>query len=301
MIVTSKRCFLNKFIQRNTAEVVLNANYYVGDKEGVGKSNMNPNMTRNEYGEIEVDTFTVSRADSIGSMYHIRYNRILNPEPYCAEYVMGKRDGDNKPPEELFINHLKQIDTMNTTYKFLFGHELEGNGLQLLMFEDDDNIKRFGHIICQYLSMTFGVDIIFLDPVWRPDCNGYRTYQGNKEYGAQVCSMLNDFDMVDRFNQAVSESSFHHSMSNIREHLGSYTDINSLMHLYNTLFPDAPLPPGNYSIDQLREILMYNASPKIGLDTSALSNLLIQHDWSSILDRMSREADDYGVDDTGLF
>ena len=300
MIVTSKRCFLNKFIQRNSAEVVLNANYYVADKDGTGSSNVNPNIRRNEYGEIEADTFTVTRADNIGSMYHIRYNRILNPEPYRAEYIMGSQTGENKPAEEQFINHLKQLDTMNTTYRFLFGHELEGNGLQILIFEDDDNVLRFGHIVCQYLSMTFGVDIIFLDPAWRPQCNGYTKYQGNKEYGKQMCLMLSDYDMVDRFNQAVSESNFHHSMSNIREHLASYTDINDLMHLYNVLFPNAPLPPGNYSIDQLREIIMYNASPSIGLDSSALSNLLIQHDWTSIIDRMSSEAEDFGAD-TGLF
>ena len=306
MIVTSKRCFLNKFIQRNSAEVVLNANYYIADKKtATRKTNMNPNINRNEYGEIEVDTdtFTISQGDRMGSMYHIRYNSVLDPEPYKAEYIMGNTGGQGsyKSAEEHLMEHFRNEDTMVRTYNFLFGHQLEGNGLQILIFEDNENMLRFGHIICQYLSMTFGVDITYLDAAChRKNCNGYPTYQGNKEYGAQVCAKLMDYDLVFKFNQAVSQSEYHHNTSNIREFLATKS-ITDLMYLYNLLYPDAPLPPGNYSEDQIREILVYRASLDINTDLTSFSNVLIQHDWCSVLDRMSQEAEDYGMDDTGLF
>ena len=54
MIVTSKRCFLNKFIQKYPAEIVLNANYYIADKQATGSGTMiTPEIRRNEFGQLE--------------------------------------------------------------------------------------------------------------------------------------------------------------------------------------------------------------------------------------------------------
>ena len=305
MIVTSKRCFLNKFIQRNTPETVLNANYYVCDRVDNRSGNsgiQTPNLVRNEYGEIEdTGSFTVETADQIGSIYHIRTDSILDPQSYTSHVLDGKNE--YKSGEERYINFLNNPDTMVRVFYFLFGHQLEGNGLQIAIFEDDENLLRFGHIACQYLSQVFGVDIIFLDPVWRPKCNGVPKYPGNKEYGAYVCNQLMDYSMKVKFGDAVAQSMSTHSLSNIREHLATF-DIYKLMHLYNLLYPDAPLPEGNYSEDQLREILVYRASAGINTDITAFSNLLIQHDWSSIVDRASQEAMDFSYDDgydSGLF
>ena len=268
MIVTSKRCFLNKFIQRNTPETVLNANYYVADRTPTGSGTMiTPDIRRNEFGQLEnLGTNYLTNTMPMGSIYHIRYNKVLNPEPHKADQVMGG------------------VDPFS---------------VQILMFEDDENLLRFGHIVCQYLSMMFGVNIIFIDPAFRPTCKGYPQYQGSPE-GINNIQKIRRYDMVFKFNQAVSQSEYHHSVSNIREHLLGY-GWDDLMFLYNTLYPDAPLPPGNYSEDQLREILIYRASFGITKDENAFSNLLIQHDWQSIIDRMSSEAEDFSTDDTGLF
>lgn len=300
MIVTSKRCFLNKFIQRNTPETVLNANYYVADRTPTGSGTMiTPDIRRNEFGQLEnLGTNYLTNTMPMGSIYHIRYNKVLNPEPHKADQVMGGVDPFSSS-EERFINHLNKDVTILGVYKFLFADKLEGNGVQILMFEDDENLLRFGHIVCQYLSMMFGVNIIFIDPAFRPTCKGYPQYQGSPE-GINNIQKIRRYDMVFKFNQAVSQSEYHHSVSNIREHLLGY-GWDDLMFLYNTLYPDAPLPPGNYSEDQLREILIYRASFGITKDENAFSNLLIQHDWQSIIDRMSSEAEDFSTDDTGLF
>lgn len=308
MILTSKRCFLNKFIQMYPAEVILNANYYMADdgKKQGNKTNVNPNIRRNEYGEIVEDqqieaTYTSGvGVENMGSMYHVRRSNILNPEGYNAEYVMGgSTDGFNSP-EERYINHLQKKDTMISVYNFLFGSQLQGNGLQILIFEDAPNIKKFGHIMCQFLSMTYGVDIIFLDPAYRPDCRGQVHYMGNKQQGIINSKFLNDCNTVAKFEQAVSQSEYHHSLSNIQEYLGNF-NAEELMNIYNLLFPDAPLPQGNYTEDQLREILIYRATAGRVVDASALANVLVQNDWDAVLSRMSSEAEDFGLDDTGLF
>lgn len=300
MIVTSKRCFLNKFIQKYPAEIVLNANYYIADKQATGSGTMiTPEIRRNEFGQLEnIGTNYLTNSVPIGSIYHIRYNKVLDPETYKADVAMGAVDGFASS-EERYINHLNKDSTILAVYKFLFADRLEGNGLQILIFEDDENLLRFGHITCQYLSKLFGVSIVFIDPSYRPTCNGYPKYDGDPA-GIDNIQKIRKYDMVFNFNQAVSQSEYHHSVSNIREHLLCF-GWEDLMFLYNTLYPDAPLPPGNYSEDQLREILIYRASFGITKDENAFSNLLIQHDWQSIVDRMSREATDFASDDTGLF
>ena len=54
MIVTSKRCFLNKFIEKYPAETILNANYYIADKQPTGGGTMiTPDLRRNEFGQLE--------------------------------------------------------------------------------------------------------------------------------------------------------------------------------------------------------------------------------------------------------
>ena len=309
MIVTSKRCFLNKFIQMNSAETVLNANYYMAD-DGKKKSttNINPNIRRNEYGEIiEEPSGTIEAtytsgvgAENMGSVFHIRRSNILNPEGYNAEYVMGQSNDGFNSPEERYINHLQQKDTMIATFNFLFGHQLQGNGLQILIFSDCANLKRFGNILCQFLSMTYGVDIVFLDPAFRPDCRGQVNYTGNKQQGIVNSKFLMDCDTVSRFDAAIDQSRLRGTLSNVREFLQSFRGME-LMNIYNLLFPNDPLPQGNYTDDQLREILIYRATEGQVIDSGQLANVLVENDWASVLDRMSSEAEDFGLDDTGLF
>ena len=301
MIFTSKRCFLNKVIQRLPAETILNANYYILDrKAGNSTAMVNDNVRRNEFGQLESvnGSFLTGTQMPMGSIYHIRYNTIIDPEPLRADNVMGQNDGFTCG-EERFVSYLNKDSTIRGAYKFLFGDRLEGNGLQIAILEDDENTLRFGHIICQYLSMVFGVDIKFIDPAFRPTCRGMVEYIGVKE-NISTAEKIRKHQMVFEFNQAVSQSEQFHTLSNIREHLLGL-ELEDLMYLYTLLFPDDRLPPGNYSDDQMRELLMYRAGAGIPHDENAYSNLLIQHDWQSVVDRNASEAFDFAQDDTGLF
>lgn len=307
MIVTSKRCFLNKFIQWYPAEVILNANYYLPDEQPPSNGvNISVDRRRNSYGEIEevegVSATFTSGYETLGSMFHVRYAKELDPSSFCAQKVMGEiTDKDFIPPEVRYMDHLKKGDVMQSIYHAIFGSMLQGNNLQILVIDDDAMAKRFGHIMCQYLSMIFGVDIEFIDPAFRPDCRGQVQYKGDKEMGMRMAKYLEDQRTLSQFNEAVTQSNARHSLSNVQNFLKSF-EAPELMEIYNLIFPEAPLPRGNYTADQLREIIIQFTTQNVNLDVNSFANVLLQHDWQSIVyDRAAREAEDFGYDDTGLF
>jgi hypothetical protein len=143
------------------------------------------------------------------------------------------------------------------------------------------------------------VDIIFIDPQYREGCRGYAQYMGNKEVGAKMIKEIRDYDMIFNFNQALSQSEVFGNISNIHTYLQSY-DLEQTVYLYNLLWPHDPLPPGNYSIDHLRQIIIGKCSDNIVSRNNALPNLML-HDFRNIFSRAEREDADFAGDDTGLF
>lgn len=290
MIVTSKRCFLNILTQLWTPERLLNANYYVGDQVAVnGFANFNEQYGFNEYGQMVSKSDPSRAASPFASQWHIKMSKCLDPEPFRAQQlIMGSSENDYGSPEERFIHsHLNNPDTFLSVYNFLFKDPLEGNGIQILIFNDDPNLLDFGHIICQYLSMNFGVDIVFIDPQYRPKCRGCTTYTGDKQMGQKTLKDIRDYDLLFNFNQAVSQSSYFNTVNNVRVFLGEL-DINDTMYLYTLLFPNDPLPPGNYTIDHVREIIIGRCTAST-MDRK-LPNLLL-NDWQSVIARSERESE----------
>ena len=305
MIVTSKRCFLNKFIQRNSAETILNANYYLADANPKNTTSMEPDRRRNAYGEIEEASFTYSSSGitGFGSTYYISFVKPLDPTPHNTSHKMGKdSSGVYRSPEELFINHLQNSDTALSVFNIVFGKQLQGNGLQILMYDSDKNIKRFGHIVCQFLSMTYGVDIIFLDPAFRPDCRGQVQYFGDKEQGLRMSRMLKDQQTLNDFADALAQTEATHSVTNLDTFLNNaIEDAEGMMYLYNLLFPNAPLPSGNYTKEQLQGIIVQYATDGMITNGKRFENVLINTDWRSYVENRSAVEDiDFGADD-GLF
>ena len=300
MIVTSKRCFLNVLTQLWPAERLLNANYYIGDQRTANgysqKVNVNDQVSFDQFGQIVRNNYVKEAPQTFGGCYNIHTSDCLNPEPYRIEsmYSMGNGEDLSIPCEERFIkNGLNAPDTFLNVYKFLFRNQLNGNGIQILIFNDDENLLRFGHIICQYLSTNFGVDIIFLDPKFRKNCRGYEQYIGNKELGLKTIRDVRDYEMISDFSVAVTQTSYTGSVANITMLLSTW-DFNELMRLYHLLYPNDPIPPGNYTEEHIREILISRATENMKVDYM-FSNITIQ-DWSSIVDRMENENADFGQD-----
>ena len=296
MIVTSKRCYLNILTQLWPAERLLNANYYIGDQQAMnGYALINDEVEFNQFGQLIRRNDTKDAVQSFGGKYNIVYSTCLNPEPFKVDYqhAIGM-DASQISSEERFIeDHLNNPDVFLAVYKTFFKLPLAGNGIQILIFNDDENVKQFGHIICQYLSINFGVDIVFLDPKFRKNCRGYEFYQGNKELGKKTVKDVRDYEYLFDFNQAVEQAHYTGSLIGLQTYLAVY-DFDELMYLYNLVFPNDPIPPGNYTPDHIREILI--ARTTVDIDKNAvMSNMLLQN-WSSIVDRMDTENRDFGQD-----
>lgn len=295
MIVTSKRCFLNVLTQLWPAERLLNANYYIGDQKATnGYVHVNDAVDLDEFGQI-VRNSSVKETSSFGGCYYIHYSTCLDPEPFRVDtsLIIGTGLDTTISSEERFINNLNQPETFLNVYQFLFKYPLEGNGIQVLMINDEQNITRFGHIICQYLSINFGTDIIFIDPKFRKDCRGFEQYTGNRELGLKTIKDIRDYELLYNFDQSINMSSYTGSLENIMAFLSGY-NFNELMYLYNLLYPNDPIPPGNYTEAHIREILIARATANLRND-HIMSNLLMNN-WTSMLERMDREDIDFGQD-----
>lgn len=293
MIVTSKRCFLNVLVQLWQPERILNANYYVGDQNATnGFASFNDQIGYNEFGQLISKSDPNSVSTPFSTQWHVRMAKYLDPEPFRAQQIIvGANESEYDSPEERFVkSHLNNPDTLLNVYNFLFKDQLEGNGIQILIFNDDPNLLQFGHIICQYLSINFGVDITFIDPAYRPNCRGYTKYYGDKAVGMKTIKDIRDYDLLFNFSQAVSQSSFFNTVHNLRTFLEEM-DFERTMYLWTLLWPNDPLPPGNYTLDHVREMIIGRCS-----DTAAASkrlpNLMV-NDWQTVYDRAEREEMDF--------
>lgn len=288
MIVTSIRCYLNILTQLMSGEQLLTANYYIADlASATGAINLSDSVRYNEYGQIIQEPSVSSAGITALGRYNIKYdNGCLNPEPFRAQCLVGVAD-DYSSSYEKFVKHLNNPETMMCTYQFLFKEPLKGNGLQIVIFYDDQNLLEYGNIVCQYLSQNFGVDIMFIDPSYRPNCRGYAEYTGNKEFGMKTIHDIRDFELLFNFSQSVSASDMYGNVSNVSTFLSSF-DFGQLIYLYNLLFPDDPLPPGNYSADHIRQVIIGRATA--GISKNPLQNLT-GFDWRAILDRYESETD----------
>lgn len=302
MIVTSKRCFLNVLVQLWNQDRILNANYYVGDQAAVnGYASFDDQIGFNEFGQLISKSDPRNVSVPFASQWHIKMNKCLDPEPFRTQQlnvVCGYEENTFDSAEERFVTqHLNNPETMRDVYNFLFKDQLEGNGIQILIFNDDPNLLQFGHIICQYLSMNFGCDITFIDPAYRPDCRGYTKYTGDKSVGIKTINDIRDFDLLHNFAQAFAQSSYFNTVNNLTVFLQEF-DFESTMHLWSLLWPNDPLPPGNYTLDNVREMLIGRCATNDminGGNNKRLPNLMLNN-WESIVERAEREESDFALD-----
>lgn len=290
MIVTSKRCFLNVLTQICTLDVLLNANYYMADiKSPSGSVNLQDSLSYVN-GELVVTSETVQSVNAIGS-YNIKYcpNTFLSPDCYFTSLLTGDAKGGSDNID-WFINHLNKTDTMLQTYKWLFMDEPKGNGQQILIYNSEAAVANTVYLVCEYLSMNFGCDIVFIDPVYRSNVKGKRQYTGDKAYGQQNIMRLRDYALYKAFHDHVTEAGYYEGSGNLITYLSSF-DTTGLLHLYNVVFPNEPLNPGYYTDEQLREIIIGMAMRHI--PRRHVENLIINDaDYEDLIGQYS---DDDGI------
>lgn len=271
MIVCSQTCFLNILTQMYPKETLLNAAYYIADLTGPGgMSHLNPNNIENqmlytdettykynEDGQL-VKTGSPVRLDTL-QKYHITYtNGALNPTSLMTTLKLGP-ELSRLSPQMRFVKTLQQTECAIEIYHDLFFTKPRGNGLQILIYTNDNICCDFGWITCEYLSSCFGADIIFIDAKYRKKIapQSKFEYKGNKEYAMNTyLPWIRDTELIDRFKTNLTHSNLRECMSNITSML-SVMNWAQLIHLYNLIWPMDPLPQGNYSVEQLKEIIIY--------------------------------------------
>ena len=293
MIVTSKKCFLNVLTQICDADTLLNANYYIADvRSPDGSVQLSDSMKYNEYGQLvhAVEPASpYSLSPSIGR-YNIHYGSgELDPSIYITNTLVGLGEAYDNPVER-FVKHLNATDTFLSVYDYLFSKSLKGNGLQILIYCDEEAVTGpYVDLACQYLAQNFGSDISFIDPQYRPNVQGSVEYVGNKVLAKKVIDDIRDTKYVINFQQAVSSSGCDACINNLQVYLNQF-DVHQMIYLYNLLFPDAPLPPDNYTQDHVKQIIIGRVSSQI--PKNPYTNIAMTEDYAELLRQYDIDVDD---------
>lgn len=291
MIITSKRCFINVLAQYMTLDVLLNANYYIADAKAPNSGLMfDSNMRFNEDGQLVVENAptqpTISKALS---KYNVRYGRgELDPSTFMTTLLTN--GGDMQDPRESFVRSLYNTETIAEVYEFLYGEAPRGNSLRIMIYNDDDSVREFVYLVCEYLAKNFGEDITFIDPQYRPNIIGKAEYKGDKAYAEKTIHDLQDYILLKNFNMAITQLGYDENMNNLSVWLSCFTP-EQLMHLYELVFPNDPLPPGNYTTDHIKQIITGRVSDGLPRQQMAFPNLYTSNAY---LESLQAELDALG-------
>ena len=290
MIVTSKRCFINVLAQFMDMDTLANANYYIADmRDNPGSLMYNDHLEFDEQGRL-VTTQMPSFSMAALSRYNIKYGRgEFDPSPNMTT-LLASGEYYNADPIASFVNHLNQSDTMVAIYQFLYGDPPKGNGLRILLIYDEESVKHYGHIMCSYIAKNFGEDVSFIDAQFRPQLvKGYANYPGDKMNAMKTIHDIQDYSMILNFNNVITQMGYDESLSNLVVWLNTFKP-DQLMHLYELLFPNDPLQPGNYTTDHIKQIIIGRVSDNLPKNPfgSQLSNLYMS---DAYLDSLSEELD----------
>lgn len=260
IFLMSKRVFLNVFCPMTDKSVILNANYYIADCRSPGNVKQSAGTIKYVDGEwINLDEETTNN-DHLKrtSQYNVKYgNDCIDPAPYVTTLISDTYDTEDgmqirmRKTMESFVNMRSQMEEIYTPVR-------RGNGLLFIIYMHDDNIVNFGDIICQHLVDHFGEPITFLDPKYRPNVRGKVLYEcHDMNYVHKVNRELNDAITVYDFLAAVGQSpDIEGSVNNMSTFLAGIDKVQDMIHLYELLWPDEPLPVGKYTLEHVREIIM---------------------------------------------
>lgn len=260
IFLTSKRCFLNVLCQLMDKDTILNANYYIADCRS---PNRVADKIEDDYEYDETLGRWVKRpveSDNSGmksaTQYLVKYGTgCINPGPQVVDLLSSGAD-----PRE-FYDRIHDIlmnkNIMVNIYEEIYASPKRGNGVLFIIYYVDENIVNWGGIIAAHLAEYFGEDITFVDPKYRPMVKGQLVYPGNKEKALRVEHDLKEYMILSGFISSVKQSPgmMEEAVTNMTSHMADYK-FEDAIKLYELLFPHDPLPRGNYTTEQIKEIII---------------------------------------------
>lgn len=295
MFVTSKRCFINCLAQFMDYEQLSQANYYVID--------VNPSSTRYTSTVKTVEymsdgTPVVREKEAVTgpsvTRFHIVYSEgYLDPTVGILQMTTNASNVNERDYLPLFQKYLSQPETIGNVYNWFYGSAINrprGNGLMIIIINTEDHVRIFGHTICEFLANYIGEDVEFVDAQFRPQIvPGYQRYKGNKAFAEKILRDQRDYQLLSNFMLTATQMGYQEGMQNLTALL-SIMDPPDLMHLYELAFPNDPLPPGNYTTDHIKKVLIGKAMDLSGTKKS-MPNL---HTSNVYLDQLTDEIDRLG-------
>lgn len=291
MILCSKRVYLNVLTQLWDRDTLLNANYYILDQNNTGLGGVSTRISYDGNGNLVQEN-----NDSISSKYNIKSIRgnVLDPTVYRTTLLTS----EGESPEQAICNYvIKELDKDGNKYLIwdtLFSSELKGNKIQIGIYLDDETLIDFGNLICQYLSHNFGCDVIFLDAMCRKNVFGQPFYPGNKQNGLRMSDYLRDYKLLNDFQTNLTTSLSAAGSHNLSVWMARL-DWDTLVRIYNLLFPNEPLKPGEYTPEMLKQIIIgksMEGAPTVDRN-SAIGNLIYSTSnlFQDVLDSYDDEID----------
>lgn len=281
MIVTSMRCYLNILTQLMSKDELLNAQYFIADRQSTSLSGMRGfSSDMNIEWDMELGQF-VEKLDSIiqTSRYCIEYatdSCSLSISQFLTKQAIQIDDFScSRKAHDRYRTWLYQPVTMMSVYSHMIS-KIRADKLFIMIFTDEPTVRYAGDIACKYLSEEFGQDILFIDPQYRPHVKGRPSYIGNKARAENNIMNIRQQSLISGFMSALSNSNFESSTSNLETFLTvSMTDISDLIWFHNILWPDDKLPPGNYTKADLVEIILGKALNESSMRNQRLNNMRI--------------------------
>lgn len=260
IFLTSKRCFLNVLCQIMDKNTILNANYYIAD---CPSPNRVADKIEDDYEYDETLGRWVKRpvennneGVKSATQYMVKYGTgCINPGPQIVDIYSSSADPHEF--DQRIHDVLMNKNIMTNIYNEIYASPKRGNGVLFIIYYIDENVVNWGGLIASHLAEYFGEDITFVDPKYRPYVRGQLVYPGNKEKAIKVEHDLKDYMILSGFLSAVKQSPgiMEESVSNMTNHMADYK-FEDAIKLYELLFPQSPLPRGNYTVEQIKEIII---------------------------------------------
>lgn len=270
IFLMSKRVFLNVMCPKMDKNVLLNANYYIADCRSPNRVNSD-DLKDVYYDEIEGKWKEKEKTETkTASRFNIKYgSNCLNVEPYVTSFLT---DGIDDPVliEKRILERLLSYVNMRNIYDEIYLSPKRGNGILFIIYYSEESIVNQGRIVAKFLADNFGEDVTFVDPLYRPYVSGQTLYKADLERFKIVERDLRDTSMLMSFRatykNAMNTGDVLECVSNLSNHMATFKFADAI-HLYELLWPNDPLPKGNYTTEQIKDLIIQRA-----IDNNRLSH-----------------------------
>ena len=254
MIVTTKRTYLNILTQLIDAQTLINATYFMADQTTKdGNAMLQEQVTVTDDGRHVIEPLTMTSAKGAFSRFHVFYTEgVLSPDALNSQIMAGIL---NDNIDQAFRQSLTTVGTMQSVYREMYANPTKGNGLRFLIYRKEQSIPYIHHV-CEFLSQAFGEDIQFVEPGVRRGVPGKEFYPGNRQQAYTTIAQIRESILMDDLASIVAAYTHGHSGSANLENYFSGFEGPELIYIYEKLFPMDPLTPGNYTKENMLEIII---------------------------------------------